>query len=97
MLGIALVELAVNTDGWPSFEHALIMRFPVRKFCIEDQPGINHDAQVRLVLKADGDAMAVGVGDELDLLDRPASGLGKLHDADQGGFFGFPSPTEGTR
>jgi hypothetical protein len=47
MLCIALVELAVNTDGRPSFEHALIVRFPVRKFCIEDQPGINHDAQIR--------------------------------------------------
>ena len=73
------------------------MRFPVRKFRIEDQRRINHDAQVRLILKADGDAMAIGVGDEFDPLDRPASGLGKFHEADEGGLSGFPARAEGSR
>src|SRR5689334_23305488 len=79
------IHLASHRPGLPLFDHSLIVRLPVREVGPEGEQGINHHAQVGLVLEADAEAVIVGVGDQLNQLYRPAFCLGKLHHLPIGG------------
>ena len=71
--------------GLPFFDEALIVRLPVRKAGPEGEHRADYHAEVGFVLEADGEAVVVGVGDQLDQFDRPAFYLGKLQNPRVGG------------
>jgi hypothetical protein len=61
------------------------VRLPVRKAGPEGEHRADYHAEVGFVFEADGEAVVVGVGDQLDQFDRPAFCLGKLQNPRVGG------------
>jgi hypothetical protein len=72
---------AIAAKDRPALEHLLISGLPRGIIGPERQPRINHNGQVGVVRRADGNAGKVGVGTQRDLLNRQAPNLRELYHA----------------
>jgi hypothetical protein len=70
---------ASAAEDRPALEHFLVPILPPGIVGPERQPWIYHHGEVRVVLKANGDAGKVGIGAQLDFLNCPAPSLWELH------------------